>query len=127
MKVYLPAILPTDREGKEIELVKSPVSFISDKAWSRIQANGDAASEKLSDMIASPNFEKWKRHEQLAIIKLATDMAYKVSAPTQAITIVHQTERNPEEAMEMNALRSVAVRAISLPEYARSPDKQSRN
>jgi hypothetical protein len=128
----LPATIPNNGDAQRKNkygggVPKSPVAFISDTMWRALQINGAMAVERLGTLIADPRFIKMRTRDQIAILKLAHDMAFRVSAPVQHVNVFSRPATDPDQIEELNALRTLSNLALQLPEFKNSPDKQRRN
>jgi hypothetical protein len=129
---YLPAVVPNDGDKEQTAKKyggggRSPVAFISDTMWRAIQMNGAMATERLGTLIADPKFMRMKTRDQVALMKLATDLAFKINAPVAHVNVFQRAPSDPTQIEELNALRTLSNLALELPEFKNSPDKDRRN
>jgi hypothetical protein len=108
----------------------SPLPYMSDALWRSIQQNATMGTERLSRILASPNFVKLPIKEQAQLINLANDAMFKATAMAMAMTPRGQLPRDPNAAEadnpEANYLRSTANKALELPELAARPERTDR-
>lgn len=116
-KNELVPVIPTARK-KDDGGPKSPLSFVPDATWRQMLQNAVYATERLQRILVSPQFNRLPVRDQLSAIKLAHDQSFGLAAGNKTTVVI---EEGDNEGKSKNELRSLANKALDLPEFSKPP------